>query len=238
MKTQQTLRSLVLATALLAPMMTTASAAGDGQVVDIPKIEGLPKITEKDFSKAVHKSFYVSNPHQWKRFFDKTLEICNATDSQPSAAQAQDILNREQKSIVYPKDGKLMGDWKAGEKWAEGVHGGRIGYPGFHDADDPSKPNEANCYACHAMSPAFPQAGNIGPSLTDYGKLRGASEAVVKYTYDKIYNSKSLNPCSLMPRYGGPKHLLTPEQVADLTAYLLDPESPVNNGGNKTAGAK
>ncbi len=238
MMNQQSLKRYVLIAAFWPLSHGAMAYADETQVVDIPKIEGLPKITEKDFTTAIHKSFYVNTPKQWQRFFDKTLEICNATDSQPSAAQAQDIITRETQSIVYPQDGKLIGDWKLGEKWAEGVHGGRIGYPGFHDADDPSKPNEANCYACHAMSPAFPQAGNIGPSLTDYGKLRGTSEAVVKYTYDKIYNAKSLNPCSLMPRYGGPKHLLTPEQVADLTAYLLDPKSPVNNGGNKTAEAK
>jgi len=231
-------------TTLAAALVTAAclglqtARAEETQKVDIPSIPGLPKITEQDFTKAIHKSFYVNNPHEWGRFFDPTLQTCDATHDQPSAKQAQEILNREQKSIVYPKGGKLMGDWRLGEKWAEGVHGGRIGYPGFADADDPKKPNEANCYACHAMSPSFPQAGNIGPSLTDYGKLRGTSEAIVKYTYDKIYNSKSFNPCSLMPRYGGPKHLLTPEQVADLTAYLLDPQSPVNNGGNKTAQAK
>lgn len=229
---------LAVAAALL-PLVSIAPALADeAQHVDIPKIEGLPKITEKDFSKAIRKSFYVNNPQEWDRFYSKTLEICNATDSQPSAAQAQEIIRRETKSIVYPKSGKLMGDWKLGAKWAEDVHGGRIGYPGFKDADDPSHPNGANCYACHAMDPKFPQHGNMGPSLTDYGKLRGTSEAVIKYTYDKIYNSKSLNPCSLMPRYGGPKHLLTPEQVADITAYLLDPQSPVNNGGNQMVQAK
>jgi sulfur-oxidizing protein SoxX len=32
-----------------------------------------------------------------------------------------------------------------------------------------------------------------------------------------------------MPRFGnGEGHLLTPEQIADIVAFLLDPESPVN----------
>ncbi len=48
-----------------------------------------------------------------------------------------------------------------------------------------------------------------------------------KYTYNKIYNSKAYNVCSEMPRFG---HVgaLKPEQIKDLVALLLDPESPVN----------
>jgi sulfur-oxidizing protein SoxX len=67
----------------------------------------------------------------------------------------------------------------------------------------------------------------MGSSLQGYGKLRGNSEPIVKYTYEKIYNAKAYNACSSMPRLGH-KGILSPQQVADLTAYLLDPASPIN----------
>ena len=60
-----------------------------------------------------------------------------------------------------------------------------------------------------------------------YGKLRGNSEAIVKYTYDKIYNAQAFSACSNMPRFGH-NGILKPEQIADLVGLLLDPQSPVN----------
>lgn len=114
----------------------------------------------------------------------------------------------EQKALIrYPKDGKLMGDWKNGEKV-------------FTD------PKWGNCYACHAGDPREVAHGTMGPSLTGYGE-RGQSEAVVRYTYEKIYNAWAFVPCSSMYR-GGVHGLFTPEEAADLTAFLLDPESPIN----------
>lgn len=191
-------------------------------------------ISDDEFMNAVKDSFIVNNENDWQRFSDPTLKICNETRDRPNMAQIKDIIAREKAYIVLPKNGQYMGDWRKGEKWAKGAAGGRIGIKGFKDADDPSVPNGANCYACHAVDPNFPQNGNMGPSLTNYGKIRGNTTAMQKYTYDKIFDSKSIVPCSLMPRYGaGYGHLLTPEQVADLVAFLLDPESPVNNPKSK-----
>ncbi|MGA1731633.1 MAG: sulfur oxidation c-type cytochrome SoxX, partial [Burkholderiaceae bacterium] len=74
----------------------------------------------------------------------------------------------------------------------------------------------------------------LGPSLYNYGKLRGvtdpnspASKAVVKYTWGKIWNARAYNACSNMPR-AGTNGILTQNQVRDLVALLLDPNSPVN----------
>ena len=69
--------------------------------------------------------------------------------------------------------------------------------------------------------------GNVGPGLTRYGVQRGSSEETAKYTYEKIYNAWAYVPCSNMPRLGATGHL-TPEQIADLVAYLVDPQSPLN----------
>lgn len=213
---------------LFAALMTmTANCVHAGE--DDSKDRG-KAISDEQFMQSVKGSFLVNNDDEWKRFTDPTLSICNQTLDKPSIAQAKAIREREKASIVMPSHGKYMGDWKKGKVWVEGAHGGRIGYPGFADADNPSKPNGANCYACHAVDPNFPQNGNMGPSLTGYGKMRGQSEAIKKYTYEYIFNAKAYNPCSLMPRFGsGEGHLLTANQVADIVAFLLDPESPVNN---------
>ena len=69
--------------------------------------------------------------------------------------------------------------------------------------------------------------GTIGPSLQDYGKVRGNSDEIVKYTWGKIYNAKAYNACSNMPR-NGDAEILTEQQMKHLMAFLLDPESPVN----------
>ncbi|WP_206199094.1 sulfur oxidation c-type cytochrome SoxX [Thiomicrorhabdus indica] len=186
-------------------------------------------ISESEFLSAVKSSFKVNNDAEWKRFTDPTLTICNKTMDRPSGAQVKQILQREKSSITLPKHGNYMGNWEKGKIWVEGAHGGRIGLPGFADADNPAKPNGANCYACHAVDPNFPQNGNMGPSLTNFGKIRGQSTAIQKYTYEYIFNAKAFNPCSLMPRFGhGEGHLLTAEQIADVVAFLLDPKSPVN----------
>lgn len=114
----------------------------------------------------------------------------------------------EQKALIkYPQSGKLLGDWRNGEKV-------------FTD------PRRGNCYACHAGDPREVAYGTMGPSLTGYGQ-RGTSEAIVRYTYEKIYNAWAYVPCSLMYR-GGVHGLFTPEETADLVAYLLDPDSPIN----------
>src|SRR5260370_1053684 len=60
----------------------------------------------------------------------------------------------------------------------------------------------ANCYACHQLSGTELSFGTIGPSLRNFGKLRGNSEAIQRYAYGKIYNSQAYSACSNMPRFG------------------------------------
>ena len=69
--------------------------------------------------------------------------------------------------------------------------------------------------------------GTIGPTLWNYGKLRGYSNEVVTYTWNRINNSKAYNACSNMPRFAHFK-LLNEQQIQDVMALLLDPASPVN----------
>mgnify|MGYP006205864035 CR=1 FL=1 len=130
------------------------------------------------------------------------------------------IEEANMKTIKWPADGKFLGDWKAGERVAQtGV--------GMQWSDNEKTVNGGNCYACHQLSPQEVSFGNIGPSLKHYGKLRGNSEAVVKYTWGKIWNTHAFNACSSMPRFGD-AGILTETQIKDVMALLLDPNSPVN----------
>ncbi len=100
------------------------------------------------------------------------------------------------------------------------------------DASTASKDNGGNCYNCHQISKAEISFGTIGPSLYNYGKIRGvtdpanpAAKPIVEYTWQKIMNAKAFNACSDMPRFA---HMLDEGQVRDVMALLLDPKSPVN----------
>ena len=143
----------------------------------------------------------------------------NADDHPTSQEQAGALRQKAMSSVVFPADGNYLGDWREGEKIAQN---GR----GMQYSDDPAKLNGGNCYACHQLAPAEIAAGTIGPSLTGYGQ-RGQSREVLQYTWAKIWNPNASVVCSHMPRFGD-AGILTPGQIRDLMALLLDPESPVN----------
>jgi len=158
---------------------------------------------------------------------DETIQACNQYRDNPPDKVAAAINEREAKTIKYPDGGKLMGDWKNGEKLYAGGFGMRIGRI---EPDAPARQkggNGGNCYACHAADPKEIAFGTLGPSLTGYGKLRGTGDDIIKYTYDKIYNAQAFTACSQMPRMGY-HGILRPEQIADIVAYLISPDSPVN----------
>jgi len=143
----------------------------------------------------------------------------NASKPVPRAL-AKKLQEAQLATIQYPADGKYLGSWENGEKIAQtGV--------GKQFSDDPSKPSGGNCYACHQLSAKELSYGTIGPTLYQYGKLRGNSEPILKYTWGKLWNSQAFNACSDMPRFGH-QGILTEEQLKDVMALLLDPESPVN----------
>jgi L-cysteine S-thiosulfotransferase len=155
---------------------------------------------------------------------DQTQKDCSVSKATPSEALVETIKAREAKTIVYPADGKLMGDWKAGAKIFNDGFGHRIG------SFIPTKAGTVrggNCYACHQGEAKEAAYGNMGSTLLHWGKTRGQSEPVIKYTYEKIYNAKAFNACSAMPRLGH-NQILSPKQITDLVAYLVSPDSPIN----------
>ena len=151
---------------------------------------------------------------------DETQRLCSQYPLKRPASVAKNIEALNMKLITYPADGKMLGDWKEGEKIAQSGVGKQF-------SDDPSRPAGGNCYACHQLSKQEISFGNIGPSLYNFGKLRGNSEAIQKYTYGKIYNAEAYAACSSMPRFGH-NAILTEEQIKHVTALLLDPNSPIN----------
>lgn len=152
---------------------------------------------------------------------DEAQKICSHDPRNVPSKSALEALEKSQlATIKYPADGKLLGDWREGEKIAQTGTGKQY-------SDNPAVPSGANCYACHQITPQEISYGTIGPSLLGFGKLRGNSEAIQRYTYGKIYNSEAYNACSNMPRFGH-QDILTEKQIKDVTALLLDPDSPVN----------
>lgn len=152
---------------------------------------------------------------------DDAQRLCSIP---PSATLAKDVAERIEKSnlatIKYPADGKLLGNWREGEKIAQSGIGKQY-------SDDPKVPSGANCYACHQLTKEEISFGTIGPSLYNFGKVRGNSPEIQRYAYGKIYNSQAYSACSNMPRFGH-NGILTEQQIKDVTALLLDPNSPVN----------
>jgi sulfur-oxidizing protein SoxX len=152
---------------------------------------------------------------------DDTQLICSEYKGKtPPKDLVQRIEKENMASIKWPADGKLLGDWKSGEKIAQ------LGQ-GMQYSDDPTKPAGANCYACHQLSPEEVSYGTMGPSLYQFGKSRGYTDEVRKYAYGKLYNAEAYNACTNMPRFGH-KGILTEAQIKDVVALLMDPDSPVN----------
>jgi sulfur-oxidizing protein SoxX len=155
---------------------------------------------------------------------DRSQQICSKIgDAKLSQEEAAEVVKLARASIRYPASGKLSGDWKTGDKLAHNGAGDRI----RNGKVENRKENGALCQNCHALAPDEINVGNVGTPLTGYGKQRGNSDAIVKYTYEKIYNAWVYFPCSNMPRLGATGHL-TPEQITHMVAYLLDPQSPIN----------
>jgi sulfur-oxidizing protein SoxX len=172
---------------------------------------------------AAMKAAFPKAPADWQSRLvgDETMKECSAHRNAPPAALAKAIQGRERATIQYPTDGKFLGDWKKGHALAQSGYGLRFtDYP-------PRNDNGGNCFACHQLTKQEISFGTVGPSLLEYGKIRKFSEADTNAAYEKIYNGHAVFPCSMMPRFGT-NGVLTIDQIKDLTALLMSPDSPVN----------
>jgi sulfur-oxidizing protein SoxX len=180
-------------------------------------------------AQVMKSSFRVQGDAKLDRLvLDASNQACSdAQDKSVDEKLAKAIEEANLKTVKFPADGKLIGNWAEGEKIAQN---GR----GLTWTDNAATANGGGCYNCHQISKAELSYGSLGPSLYNYGKLRGvtdpanpASKPIVDYTWGKLWNSKAYSACSGMPRFGHAS-ILTVEQIKHVMALLLDPKSPVN----------
>ena len=181
-------------------------------------------LADAKFDKMMKDSFQANGIATLDRLNqDAAQKYCSdpatlAGKGDPKRAEA--IQKANMATIKQPADGKYIGDWKLGERIAQSGRGATW-------TDKADAANGGGCYNCHQINKTELSYGNIGPSLWNYGKMRGYSKEVVEYTWGRISNSKAYNACSNMPRFAHFK-LLNEKQMQDVMALLLDPKSPVN----------
>ena len=161
---------------------------------------------------------------------DEANRLCSEADykGQPlSEKVAEKIRSENFNTIQWPANGQYIGDYKIGETIAQDGRGKTW-------SDKEGSVNGGNCYNCHQISKSEISYGTLGPSLYNYGKLRGITEVdsatakpIVEYTWAKLWNARGYNACSIMPRFGH-NGILNETQLRHLMALLLDPKSPVN----------
>jgi len=153
---------------------------------------------------------------------DEVQRLCSEySGDRKMPREIAERLEKAQLALIkYPADGKMLGDWKAGERIAQsGV--------GMQFTDTAGAATGGNCYACHELTKAELAFGTIGPSLRNFGKIRGFTPEMQKYAYGKVYNAEAFSACSNMPRFGH-RGILNEQQIRDVVALLMDPASPVN----------
>ncbi len=182
----------------------------------------VPPPTEAEVLAQMKASFKAAGIAQLDRLDQNALQKqCSAYATQAMPAELKASLEKAALDAVrYPADGRYLGSWQQGERIAQsGV--------GLQFSDNAKTVNGGNCYACHQLSKEEISFGNIGPSLYQYGKLRGNTEPVMRYTWARIWNAHAFNACNIMPRFGA-AGILSEAQIRDVMALLLDPASPVN----------
>lgn len=200
---------MMLGVSLCLAGVTLPAQADKANPLDAKTVE----IVKRDFrDKGIAKATRVNQ--------DTLQATCTRYLDNPPAKLKAKLEAAEAAAIKWPADGRYMGDWKAGEKLAQS---GR----GMTWSDKEGDPNGGNCYNCHQLSADEIAYGTIGPSLLNFGKIRGNDEQVQRYVYGRIYNAKAANLCANMPRFGH-MGILNEAQIKDLVALLLDPASPVN----------
>jgi L-cysteine S-thiosulfotransferase len=186
---------------------------------------------DADTLSVLFKSFTSRGPASTDRLLQTELQTTCSQYAESGKPLPKALKDKIEKAVLanipYPADGKYLGDWKEGEKVAQNGRGLQL-------SDAVGAPNGANCYACHQLTPQEISFGNQGPSLLKYGSLRGVKDPaaaeslpIIKYTWARIWNTHAFNACNGMPRFGD-AGILTPEQIKNVMALLLDPASPVN----------
>jgi sulfur-oxidizing protein SoxX len=169
--------SIIIVTMVLAG--ATAALAQQKPAIDPARVD------------AAVKAAFPTAPADWapRLTSDETMKQCSAHENSPPKAIAAAIRKREKATIEYPSDGKFLGDWKNGEKFAQSGYGLRFtDYP-------PRNVNGGNCYACHQLTKQEVSYGTVGPSLLGYGAPSNRNKGRVRNLQFAHF------PCSFMPRF-------------------------------------
>ena len=184
---------------------------------------------DREAAAAIKTSFREQGIAKLDRLNQDLGQAACSSATPPSDAVAEQVMLQARAAVKWPTGGQYFGDWREGEKLAQNGRGMT-----FTDPSTAPSSNGGSCYNCHQISKQEISYGNIGPSLYNYGKNRGVSDVtaatakpIVEYTWSKIYNGKTYNACSNMPRFGH-AGVLDEKQIAHLMSLLLDPKSPVN----------
>ena len=212
-------------------MTTIAAAIAAAVTLVLAGCSVVPSSAELDAQAAamMKASFRDEGIATMKRLDQDLGQQACSSDKQPNEAVAKQIEEESMATIRWPAGGQYIGDWREGEKLAQSGRGMT-----WTDRSAAPTANGGNCYNCHQISKEEISFGTIGPSLYNYGKIRGvkdvadpATAAIVQYTWGKLWNSKAYSACSNMPRFGH-AGLLDETQLRHIMALLLDPKSPVN----------
>jgi sulfur-oxidizing protein SoxX len=206
-------------TKILALCITAAAVVA----CTVPRTSEEPTVTTEQTLAILKASFNDKGQAKLDRLNqDDVQKACSEhhADSPLPKDMAERIEKSQLATVKYPADGKLLGDWKNGEKIAQSGVGKQY-------SDDPKVVAGGNCYACHELTKQELAFGTIGPSLYHFGKTRGFTPEMEKYAFAKVYNPDAFSACSNMPRFGY-HEILTEQQIKDVVALLMDPNSPVN----------
>ena len=146
---------------------------------------------------------------------------CSQYRNVPPKAVADAIVAREKAAIVYPADGKLMGDWKKGEKLAQSGYGWRF-------TDYPPRAAERRQLLC--LPPARRQGAELRHAGAEPAGVRQDPQDSPRPTSrPSTSGSTTRMPRSrarTCPAWG--QQVPYVDQIKDLVAYVMSPESPVN----------
>lgn len=227
MKTNKTRMNLLLATTTVLLMASNAGAA-DGAKPDYTKMSAEDLAEYLIFDANGIKLDEKTQEGGTVRERQTQDELQKACSKGGRAGLTGDsvvkVMSLSREAIVKPEGGVKLGDWKAGREVARSGYGFRVGH---RDDDHSTQQPGGNCYACHQLDPDEIAYGTLAPSLKNYGKIRGNSQAIIDYTYEVVYSPHAYFPCTHMPRFGA-NGVLTQQQISDVLAYLIDPASPVN----------
>ena len=121
--------NLILAAALAAAGIAPAHAGNNDTIQALA-------------DKAIAESFLPGENQDLSRLKqDDTLRACNQYRGNVPDKVAAAITERESKNIKYPADGKMLGDWKKGQKAYTAGFAYRIG---TIEPDDPKKERGGN----------------------------------------------------------------------------------------------